>query len=69
MKKVIFMQKTIKFSDFMAKKHQILGLTEVEEQFSETASLMLTIASIAFLIYLSVSGLGFGAVADAFLRL
>jgi hypothetical protein len=29
------MQKTIKFSDFMAKKHQIVGLTQQEEQFAE----------------------------------
>lgn len=28
--------KTIKFSDFMAKKHQIVGLSHQEEQFAES---------------------------------
>jgi len=38
--------KTIKFSDFMAKKHQITGLTHEEEKFAE---------SFKFLFYILVA--------------
>jgi hypothetical protein len=35
-KRVIFMQKTIKFNDFMSKKHHIIGLTQQEQQFADS---------------------------------
>lgn len=63
------MQKTIKFSDFMAKKHQITGLSDLELQFSETMDDMLLFVSVSLVLLLSSFGLGWGNVVDAFLRI